>query len=93
MAYSHSGDPASAHEFLARLENSRHDADLGLGQLLEAYRPYLLRIANEEIDADLRGKAGGSDLVQQTFLEVHKDFANFQGTTDVVADVVGWFPS
>jgi len=59
-----------------------------LGQLLEAYRPYLLQIANDELDTDLQGKAGGSDLVQQTFLEAQKDLVNFRGKSE--AELMAW---
>jgi RNA polymerase sigma-70 factor (ECF subfamily) len=53
-----------------------------LGRVLEAYRNYLLRIAEQELDPDLRTKAGASDLVQETFLEAQRDFARFCGTSE-----------
>jgi RNA polymerase sigma-70 factor, ECF subfamily len=59
-----------------------------LGQALEACRGYLLRIANEGLAADLQAKGGASDLVQETFLEAHRDFACFQGTTE--AELLAW---
>jgi RNA polymerase sigma-70 factor (ECF subfamily) len=59
-----------------------------LGQLLEAYRPYLLQIANDELDSNLRGKAGGSDLVQQTYLEANQDIAGFRGRSE--AELIVW---
>jgi len=52
-----------------------------LGQVLEACRAYLLLIAQQELDPALQAKGGASDLVQQTFLEAHRDFAQFHGTT------------
>ena len=36
-------------------------------------------MAEKELGADLRAKAGASDLVQETFLEAQRDFARFQG--------------
>ncbi|MBI2806018.1 MAG: sigma-70 family RNA polymerase sigma factor [Planctomycetes bacterium] len=75
-----------------KLDNARVESRQGnttlLGQLLDAYRPYLLRIANEEIDSHLRGKAGGSDLVQQTFLEANRDIASFHGKSE--DELMGW---
>jgi RNA polymerase sigma-70 factor (ECF subfamily) len=59
-----------------------------LGQALEACRAYLLHIANEGLDKDLQAKGGASDLVQETFLEAHRDFAHFQGNTE--AELLAW---
>jgi RNA polymerase sigma-70 factor (ECF subfamily) len=50
-----------------------------LGQVLEAYRGYLLVIADKELDGDLKAKGGASDLVQETFLQAHGDFEQFLG--------------
>lgn len=75
-------------DFRARLERSRRLGPDAIGQLLEVYRPYLLGIANDEINANLRGKAGASDLVQQTFLEANQDLVRFQGTTE--AELLAW---
>jgi RNA polymerase sigma-70 factor, ECF subfamily len=59
-----------------------------VGQILELCRQYLLLIANRELDSELRGKEGASDLVQETLLEAHRDFSQFQGTTH--PEVLGW---
>ncbi len=58
---------------LAR-EGSQH----ALGELLEAYRPFLLSIAGKEFDSDLKAKVGPSDLVQETFIDAQRDFASFK---------------
>jgi RNA polymerase sigma-70 factor (ECF subfamily) len=52
-----------------------------LGQVLQAYRAYLLAIADRELAADLKAKGGASDLVQETFLEAQRDFPRFAGGT------------
>ena len=52
------------------------------GKLFERCRAYLLRIANESLAPELQGKLGGSDLVQQTFLEAQRDFAQFRDETE-----------
>ena len=52
-----------------------------LGWLFERFGPFLLQIANEELDPRLRQKAGGSDLVQQTLLEAGQAIEGFQGAT------------
>jgi RNA polymerase sigma-70 factor (ECF subfamily) len=59
-----------------------------LGQALEACRHYLLRIAREELDSILQAKASPSDLVQETFLEAQRDFAEFQGRTE--GELLAW---
>jgi RNA polymerase sigma-70 factor (ECF subfamily) len=61
------------------LPEARAGSRQALGDMLEAYRAYLLLIANRQLDPDLRVKGGASDLVQETFLEAQRDFAQFQG--------------
>jgi RNA polymerase sigma-70 factor (ECF subfamily) len=52
-----------------------------LGELLQAWRDYLLLLANEELDSVLSPKGGASDLVQETFLEAQRDIGRFAGST------------
>jgi RNA polymerase sigma-70 factor (ECF subfamily) len=59
-----------------------------LGQLLEMYRSYLATLARLQIGRRLQGKVDASDLVQETFLEAHRDFAQFRGARE--AELVGW---
>ena len=59
-----------------------------LGKLLEMYRGYLTLLARLQINRRLRGKADAADLVQETFLEAHRDFAQFRGATE--AELVAW---
>src|SRR5262249_38100688 len=65
----------------ACLAAARAGSGEALGQALEGCRGYLLGIAEGELPPDLRAKGGASDLVQQTFLEAHRDFAHFAGGT------------
>src|SRR5260370_10077918 len=53
-----------------------------LGQLLELYRNYLSLLARLQIGRRLQGKVDASDLVQETFLRAHRDFAQFRGNTE-----------
>jgi RNA polymerase sigma-70 factor (ECF subfamily) len=53
-----------------------------LGQLLELYRSYLSLLARTQIGPRLQGKVDASDLVQETFLEAHRNFARFQGASE-----------
>ncbi|MFO0806889.1 MAG: sigma-70 family RNA polymerase sigma factor [Gemmataceae bacterium] len=52
-----------------------------LGRALDRFRDYLLAIANRQLDSALQAKGGASDIVQETFLEAQRDFAQFSGTT------------
>lgn len=71
-----------------QLPAARAGSREALGQLLEACRGYLLRIANEGLGSDLQAKGGASDLVQETFLEAHRDFGRFHGNTE--AELLAW---
>jgi|SRR6516225_5444722 RNA polymerase sigma-70 factor (ECF subfamily) len=71
-----------------RLAAARAGSPEALGEALEACRHYLLLIADRELDPDLRAKGGASDLVQETFLEAHRDFARFQGKSE--AELLAW---
>jgi RNA polymerase sigma-70 factor, ECF subfamily len=59
-----------------------------LGRLLELYRRYLALLARVQIGQRLQGKVDESDLVQETFLEAHRHFPRFQGTSE--AQLVRW---
>ena len=60
----------------------------GTRRLLEGCRKYLLMRANNALDSDLRPKAAASDLVQDSFVEVQRDFGQFRGTTE--EELFGW---
>ena len=70
---------------------ARGGSDVALGRLMELCRQYLLLVANQELDVDLRAKGGASDLVQETFLEAHRDFRQFHGSTH--GEVLAWLRS
>lgn len=59
-----------------------------LGRLLELYRRYLSLLARAQIGQRLQGKVDASDLIQETFLDAHRNFAAFRGGTE--AEFVGW---
>lgn len=77
-----------AGEFENDLRAAQAGSDEALGRLLERFRPYLLRIANADLDSALRPKVAPSDLVQQSLLEAHQGFTAFAGTS--AEDLVGW---
>jgi RNA polymerase sigma-70 factor (ECF subfamily) len=70
------------------LAAARAGSQEAVGEALEACRHYLLLIADRELDPDLRAKGGASDLVQEAFLDAHRDFAKFQGKSE--AELLAW---
>src|SRR5262249_18694074 len=64
------------------LRRARAGDGLALGELLERYRNYLKLLARLQGDRRLKGKFDASDLVQETFLEAHRDFDQFRGVTE-----------
>ena len=56
--------------------------EAALGSLLELYRNYLRLLARIEIGRRLQGKLDASDLVQDAFLEAHRNFKLFRGTDE-----------
>jgi RNA polymerase sigma-70 factor (ECF subfamily) len=59
-----------------------------VGQLLEHFRSYLKLIASHEIGSKLGAKLDASDVVQDTFLDAHRYFENFQGES--VTQFTAW---
>jgi RNA polymerase sigma-70 factor (ECF subfamily) len=66
-------------ELLARARAGEEGA---LGRLLERYRRYLALLARVQIGRRLQGKAGPDDLVQESFLEASRHFAQFRGDSE-----------
>jgi RNA polymerase sigma-70 factor (ECF subfamily) len=68
-------------EFQQLLRAARAGSGEALGTLLDRYRPLLLRLARSGFPPNLQPKGGASDLVQETFLNAHRGFARFHGTS------------
>ncbi len=73
------GAGAGPEELLRR---ARAGDQPSLGDLLEGYRSYLTLLARLQINRRLRGKADPADLVKETFLEAHRSFPRFRGTSE-----------
>jgi RNA polymerase sigma-70 factor (ECF subfamily) len=67
---------------------ARQGSTEAVGQLLDACRQYLLLVANQHLDHELRGKLGPSDVVQETFLEAQRDFGHFRGASE--EELLAW---
>jgi RNA polymerase sigma-70 factor (ECF subfamily) len=64
------------------VEAAQAGAPDSIGRLLDACRPYLLLIANQEMEVRGPSKVTASDIVQETFLEAYRDFADFTGQSE-----------
>jgi RNA polymerase sigma-70 factor (ECF subfamily) len=82
------GLPRSDKDAARWLPAARAGSPEALGQVLEACRGYLLLIAQQELDPDLRAKGGASDLVQETVLHALRGFDGFRGQTE--AELLAW---
>lgn len=80
----HAADSA-AEQLLVLARSGNREAR---GRLLELYRRYLELLARVQIGRRLQGKADAADMVQETFLEAHKAFEGFRGTTE--AELLRW---
>src|SRR5438128_12586041 len=86
MASPHQAPQAGPAELL--IAAARAGSTEALGQVLETCRQYLLLVANQQVPPELAAKLAPSDLVQETFLKAHREFAQFQGRTE--AELLGW---
>ncbi len=64
------------------LRDARAAPDAVLGELLQLYGNYLRLLASAQLNAKLRARVSPSDVVQETFLEAHRDFAQFRGESE-----------
>lgn len=70
------------------IRRARAGSDDALGRVLEECRPYLLLVANKALPPELRGKAGASDLVQDTFLQAQAEFGRFRDESE--EELLAW---
>jgi RNA polymerase sigma-70 factor (ECF subfamily) len=70
------------------IEKARGGDEAALGQLLESHSPYLTLLARVQIGRRLQGKADPGDLVQEVFLEAHRQIRQFRGTCE--AELAAW---
>ncbi len=70
------------------IEQARGGDPAALGRLLELYRNYLKLVARSLVGAALRVKVEPSDLVQETFLKTHREFAGFASQSE--PELVAW---
>jgi RNA polymerase sigma-70 factor (ECF subfamily) len=57
-------------------------------QLFDRYHAYLHVLARAQLGRHLRGKCDSADVVQETLLEAHRDFAAFNGSAE--PELLAW---
>lgn len=70
------------------LDQARAGDDAARGQLLSSYEQYLTVLARVQVGRRLQGKVEAADVVQETFLDAHRQFPLFRGTTE--AELIAW---
>lgn len=78
----------ASDEFLVLLCRARGGDIESLGAILAWYVNYLTILASTQLDHRLRRRVNPSDLVQETLLAAHRDFADFRGATQ--QELLGW---
>lgn len=77
----HFGRTAVESSLHALIASARCGCPTALGQMFESLRMQLIALADEELPDVLRAKIGPSDVVQETALDMQRDFDHFRGTT------------
>lgn len=87
-----SGKNAQDSEAGSRFESYFNLAQRGSreaqAQLLQAIRPYLLAVAEDQLASEIRPKLAASDIVQNAMCQAWQDFGDFRGQSR--AELVGW---
>ncbi len=78
-------------DFIGLLARARQGCPKSRIELVEHYRPYLLHIANAELNAKLRIKVAASDVVQESMVAAFNELDDFRGET--VNEWMGWLRS
>ena len=72
----------------SRFEAAKSGEASAIAQLLEVYRPLLLKLANTQLDPELRQKAAASDLVQNSLIKASLAYPTCKFHS--VQDVISW---
>lgn len=78
----------SDHSVTLLLARAKAGNAADVERLFARCRNYLGVVARAQVESWLRAKADASDLVQETMLEAHRDFAKFRGATE--AEWLAW---
>jgi RNA polymerase sigma-70 factor (ECF subfamily) len=70
------------------VDAAKNGSPTALGELVDRYRKYLLLTANRTLPATVQSKVAPSDIVQDTSVDMVREFAQFRGAT--VREFVAW---
>ncbi len=88
MSSMQSSSGHSSQHLAELIERARQGEGGVLGTLLETYRNYLTLLARTQLGRGLQARASPSDVVQETFLEAHRDFGKFRGESQ--GELLAW---
>lgn len=74
--------------FLPTLDRARAGDEAAAGQLFAGYQRYLTLLARVQLGQRLQRKVDPDDVVQETFLDAHRQLPRFRGTTE--AELTAW---
>ncbi|WP_145352675.1 sigma-70 family RNA polymerase sigma factor [Roseimaritima multifibrata] len=80
--------PYAAHSVKQMIAKVREGNAESFGDLLQLYHNYLAVLASTQLDNRLRRRLSTSDLVQETMLAAHRDFAQFRGKSE--GELMAW---
>lgn len=73
-------DPGeNSADFVQLIRAAKDGCDSAMGQLVNQCRPYLLAIANVELNKEVAAKVGASDVVQNSILSAQRCLGDFHG--------------
>jgi RNA polymerase sigma-70 factor, ECF subfamily len=72
----------------AWIEQAKNGSSAALGELLRTCQTYLFDLAHKGVSPELKCKVSASDLVQETSLDAHRDFADFRG--QCLEELLAW---
>jgi RNA polymerase sigma-70 factor, ECF subfamily len=70
------------------ISDARRGDKSSIGLLLEQYHNYLLVLASTQLENRLQPRVSPSDVVQETMLRAHKNFAQFRGHSE--GELIAW---
>ena len=79
MHYADSVDSAGREQIETWIREAKSGCIEARGRLLQACREFLRTVADQAVSEPLRTKCAPSDLVQETALDAHRDFVQFEG--------------
>jgi RNA polymerase sigma-70 factor (ECF subfamily) len=85
---SQSKGPQMSSDVPSMISRARRGEKSTVGALLQLYRNYLLVLAATQLENRLQPRVSPSDVVQETMLRAHKNFAQFRGTTE--PELLAW---